>query len=151
MLILGFIRIYKYDLVTKIIALLIILSGAYYLLNFLNEYIKFGITFIMIGLSLFLFSEELKNQQKNLIIRIINSEKITLMFSLWIIISLIVTFQSDLRLFLVAIIIGFLVIKEITSSNVTDKINTRMKFFVIAFFLIYLLIIAEEIAVFLGQ
>jgi hypothetical protein len=147
----NFFNIYLYNLIEKIIGISFFILGVYIILNFLNQFLNIGIALIIIGLSFFFLTSEIIEPQESLIKRIIISEKITFMFSIWVFISLIITDQSDFRMFIVTMMVGFLVIKEITKSQVSDNTDKRMKIFVMSFFLAFLMIVAEEIAIFLSN
>ena len=147
----NFFNIYLYNLIEKIIGIFLIILGGYIILYFLDQFLNIGIALIVIGISFFFLTYKIKKQQVSLIKRIIISEKITFIFSIWIFISLIITEPSDFRLFLVTMMVGFLVIKEITKSQVSEDMDKRMKIFVMSFFLAFLMIVAEEIAIFLSN
>ena len=138
-------NLYVHDMITKIIGLLFIISGSYILVTYLDQNPNVGVALIIIGISFFFLNLDIKFQQKSLIMRIIYSEKISIIFMLWIFISVLLTYDFDFGSFILSIIIGFLVIKELTRYYITDKLDKKMKIFIIAFFLIYIMIMGDKI------
>jgi hypothetical protein len=140
-----------YNLISIVIGILFIAIGSCLLFYFLNQILNLGIALIIIGVSFIFFTSEIKKPQKNMVKKIIISEKITIIFTIWIFISILITGLSDFRLFLVAIIIGFLVLKEIASSDITENLDKKMKIFIIIFFLVYLMMVGNTIISFLSE
>ena len=143
-------KIYIHELLGKFIGIILISLGVFLLINFLNNYINYGISLIIIGISFIFLISDIKNPKKNIILNMIKSEKITILFTIWILISLQSINQSDFRLLLVILMIGFLIIKETTRSIITENLEKKMKIFVIVFFLTYLMIIGEKLAIFIS-
>ena len=146
-----FFKLYVNNLFEKIIGIISIMIGTYLILNFRGQIINLGLGLILIGISFLLLTLKIVKPQKNITIRLLESDRIPFFFSLWIFISLIITYQSDFRLLIVIIMIGFLIIKEITKSYVSKELNKKMKIFLLAFFSSYLLIVIEKVAAFLSQ
>jgi len=65
------------------------------------------------------------------------SEKITLIISIWILFIFIITDDTNLEIFLILIIIGILIIRELTekfsSINLKERLNIIIYFFLIIF------------------
>ena len=145
-------KIYQHEIISKLIGIIIIALGLYLLIALFYQNPKIGMALILIGISFFfLISETKKNHEKSIIYKLIKSERITIMFSIWIFISLLISNNLDFRLFLIIVIIGFLVLKEISTSIITQELNKRMKIFVISFLVVYFMLVIEKVASFLSR
>jgi predicted Zn finger-like uncharacterized protein len=143
--------VYIEKLIPIIFGIILIAIGAYISLYLSEKYISVGLAFIIIGISVLFLTSEIIQSQERPIIRFIKSEKIIILFTIWIIISILITLKSDFKIFLIVVIIGFMIIKELTKSTSSEKINKRMKIFMIAMLLTYLMLVVEEIATYLSS
>ena len=73
------------------------------------------------------------------------SEKITLYIAAWTIFLLFVTSDAELEIFFILIIIGFIVIKELTDRFTTSKLKFKMNLFIFIFMIVFLIIIITRI------
>ena len=78
-------------------------------------------------------------------IRLLISEKITLVITVWIILMFFIVGEADLENFLIFILIGFLIVKELTDSFTTIHLKHRMNVFIYLFFMIFIVIIGKRI------
>ncbi len=75
----------------------------------------------------------------------ITSEKIALVISIWILIALIITKDSDFELFFVLIFIGVLIIRAITDVYITYTLKNRMNLIIYIFIIIFAIIVGNKI------
>ena len=73
------------------------------------------------------------------------SEKIILFMTIWIVVSIIITNESQLEIFLILILFGFVIIKEIANPFIIGKIKLKLNVFIL-FFLNFGLIPRSDIA-----
>ncbi len=73
------------------------------------------------------------------------SEKIALAMGLWVTFVLIISFNSGLEVFLTLILIGVLIIREITDSFTAVKSKERTDLFVYAFTVVFAIIVVRRI------
>lgn len=78
------------------------------------------------------------------------SEKITLFISAWMVIVLILAMDTTLEMFLVLLFIGFLVVKIFTDRYTLTRFKNRMNIFILAFSLLFVIIISRKIINFAG-
>lgn len=118
-----------------------ILFGILMLYNSLIENLKIGITFIGVGgIFIYLISEKKRVRKKLLI-----SEKVTMIFSFWLILCFIITYYTDITIFFIVFFIGFLVIKQMIESNLTEVLEFKLKIIVLAFFAGYMMLIINTV------
>ena len=73
------------------------------------------------------------------------TEKIILFMSIWISVSLLVTNEAQFEIFLILILIGFVIIKELTSPFIVGKIKFKLNLFILVFLLVFCLVIFNRI------
>jgi hypothetical protein len=161
--------IFKPNIRSNLIGLIIFLSGIFTIiypkstnLNSLLNYIltnpndpniKIGLGLILIGLFLIILiyeksSENLIASEKNpksKKIKLLMSEKITITFSLWVILLLFLNYTISLEVFLILMFIGILVTKELTDYYTTPNLKKRINIFLFVFLIIFLIIISQKI------
>ena len=76
------------------------------------------------------------------------TEKIILFMSLWISVSLLITTESQFEIFLILILIGFVIIKEITNPFIVGKIKFKLNLFILIFLIMFILVIFNRIIVY---
>jgi len=121
--------------------LILIISGSTLLYMSMFQNLRLGITLMIIGTFSFFFISEKKRPRNCLLI----SEKITIISAIWFLISLLITNNLDITSFLLLIFIGFLVLKELAKSYITDALDMKMKIVVLAFFTVYTMLIINTI------
>jgi hypothetical protein len=73
------------------------------------------------------------------------SEKITLVITLWILLVLLITNDTDLELFFVLIFIGVLIIRALTDVFITTTLKHRMNLFIYLFIVVFMVIVGNKI------
>ena len=121
--------------------LILIILGSTLLYMSMFQNLRLGITLMIIGTFSFFFISEKKRPKNCLLI----SEKITIISAVWFLISLLITNNLDITSFLLLIFIGFLVLKELAKSYITDALDMKMKIVVLAFFAVYTMLIINTI------
>jgi hypothetical protein len=120
---------------------ILIFIGLILLYVALFENLRLGITLILIGTFCFFFISEKKRSKNKLLI----SEKITIISATWFFISLLITTNLDITSFFLLFFIGFLVLKELVQSYVSDILDMKMKIIVLGFFAVYSMLIINTI------
>ncbi len=139
----------------KIIGMLLILMGLAFLINsilletrgigllhssiILNA--KIGIASILIGIFLiFIIPVPKEGTSKS-----ISTEQMTLAIIGWILVIFFITADIDLDIFLILIIIGILIIKELTDEFISSQLKNRMKILSFVFLLVFIIVIGQKI------
>ena len=78
------------------------------------------------------------------------SEKITIVFALWVLVALFLTGDENLELFFVLLFIGILVIREITDIYIPGGLKDRMNSFIYIFILVFIVIVGKKVITILG-
>ena len=73
------------------------------------------------------------------------SEKITLIIAIWILIILIITGNTNLEIFFILIFIGILIIRELSDVFTSTNLKDRMNLFIYFFILIFIVIVGQKI------
>jgi hypothetical protein len=73
------------------------------------------------------------------------SEKVTLVITLWILLVLLFTNDTDLELFFVLIFIGVLILRALTDVYITTTLKHRMNLFISLFIIIFMVIVGNKI------
>jgi TRAP-type C4-dicarboxylate transport system permease small subunit len=73
------------------------------------------------------------------------SEKITLYIVAWMIFLLFIASDTGLEIFFILIIIGFIIIKELTDRFTTSSIKLKMNAFIFIFMIVFILLIITRI------
>ena len=69
----------------------------------------------------------------------------TLAFSLWIILSNLITIQTDTEILFIIILIGFLIIQELSQDNITHYFQKRLNVLLVIFLMVFIVIVADKI------
>lgn len=78
------------------------------------------------------------------------SEKIALGMALWVVFALVLAMSSGLEVFLTLILIGVLIIRELTDSFTPVRIKERMDFFIYTFLVVFAIIVIRRVWEILG-
>ena len=73
------------------------------------------------------------------------SEKITLYIVAWMIFLLFIASDTGLEIFFILIIIGFIIIKELTDRFTTSSIKLKMNAFIFIFMIVFIILIITRI------
>jgi len=73
------------------------------------------------------------------------SEKIVLIITIWILLVLIITGDSNLEIFFILTFIGILIIRELSDIFTTISLKERMNVFIYIFIIIFIGIIGQKI------
>ena len=115
--------------------------------------IKIGLGLISIGLIFIVIiyekkPEKLDNSNKTLNskkIKLLLSEKITLVLTVWIIILFFITGEGNIEIFFTLIFLGLLVVDILLADLFTKPLRFRMNLFISVFLIIYIVIISQKI------
>lgn len=119
--------------------------------NSLN--IKIGFALILIGLFLILLiyekipkgipytRGEFDSKKK----RLLMSEKITMVLSIWILLLIFITYTASLEILFILLFIGTLVTKELTDEFTAPNLKKRLNIFIIIFLIAFIAIISQKI------
>ena len=73
------------------------------------------------------------------------SEKIVLAMIVWVTFALILSFNSGIEVFLTLILIGVLVVRELTDSFTPVKTKERIDFFIYTFLVVFAIIVVRRV------
>lgn len=133
------------QLYTRIIGIILLIIGIQFIFNaflfnttsLLN--IKIGITSALIGfLMIFLITGESTFKG-------ISDMQITLVMTIWILLMFFITGNASLEIFFTTVILGLLVIKELTDEFTNLYLKKRINIFIFIFFLLFIVIAGERI------
>jgi hypothetical protein len=133
---------YQFILV-KTIGILFIIGGFLVVFHTIPGTQKLGIILALLGI-IFTFFISIKRPLMN-----DNNLFIALALSIWIIASYFITFQGDSQLLFILIFIGFLIITELSQEYISKNFQKRLNILLFIFFMVFLFIIAEKIAIIL--
>ncbi len=75
----------------------------------------------------------------------ITSEKITLIITLWILLVLLITQDTDLELFFVLLFIGVLIIRALADVFIPKTLKFRMNLVIYGFIIVFIVIVGNKI------
>jgi hypothetical protein len=127
----------------KAIGIIFIIGGILVISHIIGGTQKLGIILALVGV-IFTFFISIKKP-------LINDKDlyIALALSIWIIASYFITFQADSEVFFILILLGFLIITELSQEYITKNFQKRLNILLFFFLMVFLLIIAEKIAIIL--
>ena len=103
---------------------------------------KLGISLALVGV-IFTFFIPIKKP-------LMNDDIFTVLaLSIWIIASYFIAFQADSEVLFILILLGFLIIKELSQEYISKNLQKRLNILLFFFFMVFLLIIAEKIVIIL--
>ena len=73
------------------------------------------------------------------------SEKIALAMTVWVLFALVLAMSSGLEVFLTLILIGVLIIRELTDSFTPVRVKERVDFFIYAFLVVFAIIVVRRV------
>ena len=73
------------------------------------------------------------------------SEKIALAMIAWVLLSLVLAMSSGLEILLILILIGVLIIRELTDSFTPVRTKDRVDYFIYAFLLVFAIIVVRRV------
>jgi len=73
----------------------------------------------------------------------------TVAFSIWIIVSFIITIQADSEILFIFILIGFLIIQELSQDKLTQHFQKRLNVLLVIFIMVFIVIVADKIQIIL--
>ena len=139
----------------KIIGTILIGAGTGFIFIPFPIFTKVGLTSILIGFfMIFMIQEKIEDTQiiGNLEpikgrIKLLISEKITLIVTAFILISLIITIDIALEMFFALIFIGILIGREFTDKIINMKLKTRFDAFIYLCVIIFIVLIGKNIII----
>ena len=73
------------------------------------------------------------------------SEKITLYMAVWMIFLLLITSDVELEIFFILVVLGFIIIKELTDRFTTRLFKYKMNFFIFLFMIVFIILVMARI------
>ena len=73
----------------------------------------------------------------------------TVAFSIWIIVSFFITIQADIEIFFIFILLGFLIIQELSQDKLTQRFQKRLNVLLVIFIMVFIVIVADKIQIIL--
>ena len=123
----------------KTIGILFIIGGLFIISRIISGTQKLGIILALIGV-IFTFFISIKHPLMN-----DNDLFIALALNIWIIASYFITFQADSQFLFIFILVGFLIITELSQEYISKNFQKRLNILLFFSFMVFLLIIAEKI------
>ena len=126
-------------LYVKIIGILFITLGLFIIFGVIQGTQKLGIILALLGV-IFTFFICIKHPLTH-----DNDLFIALALCIWIIASYFITFQAESEIFFILIIVGFLIITELSQAYISKSFQKRLNILLFFLLMVFLLIIAEKI------
>ena len=123
------------------IGILIIVVGAIFLLNFKNLNIKIGVSLIFIGFLLIMFF----NVNEKTIEKSFSGQEIFFLFTCWLFLSLMITYNVDADIFFIMIILGIIIMRELLFESVPGRLEKRMNLVFYGLVILFIFIILQRI------
>ena len=79
------------------------------------------------------------------------SEKITLIISIWILFVLFITGNENIELFFILILVGVLIIRELSDKFTSIHLKDRMNIIIYIFVFIFIIIVGKKILTILNM
>lgn len=142
---------------SKIVGIPLIIIGLVFLIDPNAFNLRISFTFILIGyFMVFIINEKDKLEKKSKLKnkskidyfkknKLLISEKITIIISVWIILLFFIIEEAALDTFFVLIFIGILVIKELTDEFISSYQKKTMNILIFIFLIIYIVTITQRI------
>lgn len=129
-----------------LIGILLIIVGVIFLLNLTNLNIKIGASLIFIGFLLIIF---LSTNEKT-IKKSVDGQEIFIIFTIWLFIGLMITYNIDADIFLIVVILGILTLREILFGSVSSRLEKRLHLLFYSLLIIFIIIIVQRVITILG-
>jgi len=123
----------------QIINILFIIGGVLFLIRIFQRTQVLNFIFAPIAIVLIFFTIITKPTPNK------NDRYNTLAFSLWIILSNLITIQTDTEILFIIILIGFLIIQELSQNNITLNFQKRLNILLVIFLMVFIVIVADKI------
>lgn len=143
----------------KILGLILISIGFVLLFDPSEQHLKMSIALFFIGSLLYLLISEEKIMLPDQVIttnsfleknKLVISEKIVILIIASTLLLFLITRPGNIEIFLVLLYLSLLIIKELIDEFTPSHVKKRLNIFIIIFFVIFLIIIAERIITIIG-
>ena len=124
-----------------LIGILLIIVGVIFLLNFTNLNIKIGASLILIGILLIMIF----NINEKTINKTLTGPEVFFIFTIWLFISLLITYNIDADIFLIVVILGIITLREFLFGSVSPRLEKRMHVLFYGLLIFFILIVAQRI------
>ena len=129
---------------SNIFGTILVLIGIVFLYNPTPINIKIGITSILIGtLMIFIITGKITTKG-------ISDVQITLIMTTWVLVMFFITGDARLEMFFILIVLGVLMVKELTDEFTTVHLRNRMSVLIFGFLIIFFTIMIQKIINFLN-
>lgn len=129
-----------------LIGVLLIVVGVIFLLNFSNLNIKIGASIIFIGVLIIMFF----NISEKTLKKTFTGQEIFFIFTCWLFLSLMITYNIDADIFFIIVILGTLAIREFVFGSVPGLLEKRMNVLFYGLLLLFIPIVLQRIINVLG-
>jgi len=124
-----------------LVGILLIIVGIIFLFNLTNLNIKIGTSLILIGIMLIMFF----NIHEQTIKKSYTGKEVFIIFTLWLFVSLLITYNIDADIFLIIVILGIIVLREFLSGSVCPRLEKRLNMLFYGLLILFILIIGKRI------
>ncbi len=128
-----------------LIGILLIIVGIVFLLNFINLNIKIGSSLILIGIMVIMFF----NINEKTLTKTYSGQQIFIIFTIWLFLSLIITYNIDADVFLIVVILGILTLREFLFGSVGPRLEKRLHLLFYSLLVVFILVIVQRIIIIL--
>lgn len=129
------------DYPNLLIGILLIVVGILFLLNFTNLNIKIGISLIFIGVLLLMFF----NVGEKTIKKSFSGQEIFFIFTCWLFLSLMITYNIDADIFFIIVILGTITLREFLFRSVPGRLEKRMNVLFYGLLILFIPIVLQRI------
>lgn len=126
---------------TTLVGILLIIVGVVFLLNLTNINIKIGTLLLFIGILMIMFYSANETTNKTLF----TGQKIFVIFTLWLCISFLMTYNIDADIFSIFVILGLITLREFFYGSVSSGVEKRLHVLFYSLIVLFILIISQRI------
>lgn len=124
-----------------LIGILLIAVGVIFLLNFTNLNLKIGTSLIFIGVLLIMFF----NVSEKTIKKSFSGQEIFFIFTSWLFLSLMITYNIDADIFLILVILGIIALREFVFRFAPGRLEKRMNLLFYGLVVLFIIIVAQRV------
>lgn len=124
-----------------LIGILLIIVGAIFLLNLTNLNIKIGTMLLSIGVLMIMFYSVNETTNKTSF----TGQKIFVIFTIWLCISFLITYNIDADIFFIFAILGIITLREFFYGSVSSRLEKRLHVLFYSLIILFILIITQRI------
>ena len=130
----------------SVIGLLLITVGIILLFNPININLKVSASMILLGLFVIMI---LDVNEKSLR-KTINGKQLTFISTFWIFLVFIISYNIDAEIFLIIVILGILVLKELISDYMSNPLKKRMTVIFYLLIITFIILVGQKVINIIG-